>query len=547
MNLESLVTVASLIAAVYAIIPRARRLEISFRFGFFGWVIIVGGFLSVVYLQFYQTFKILGLTPDLNLARWGINQNNASFIVLLCTTLTLYIYILLRSLSRSNIEKFWELVLELSQERQYAELFYLTQKYIDRIESLYISEPFWVRLKNYLVRNSGDFSFYFDDFTSNKGRRKRRILPIWLYEKIIWPVNKRLSLILPENNRYDNSAKNIIYELLLNERIVQAIASRKPYFALQVLQKNFYENQKFIEIYLRLLASDTQSVLYFEIKNNQDIGSRDEYIFPERNRLLHYLFSDCRVAEKYQVYRPIGNFVTHVLDRLYSDSLSDPYNEPMGDFMEQGQWESEITCGIIFFDIMVTSALYQNICWHMWLYYFPHFVEKIIRNLNPNDKNVDLSDEWPTRYHYCISEIVSILCKWILAVEHLPSDQENIQLKNISPSHENENIPKSSLLTLGGVLKKLLTSQKIDFRFKAYIMGTVYRCYFDLMQKPGCKNYAIALMNSIVNGGFGLYSISAYEYLSILIDTFEYFDRIPYDLEISQNVQSLLLNKLNEA
>jgi hypothetical protein len=46
---------------------------------------------------------------------------------------------------------------------------------------------------------------------------------------------------------------------------------------------------------------------------------------------------------------------------------------------------------------MVTAAEYQGIQWHMWLYYFPHFIEGLVKIYDTSDENIDLSDEWPTR------------------------------------------------------------------------------------------------------------------------------------------------------
>lgn len=112
MNLDSLITVAALVVAVYAIIPRVRRLEISLKFGKLGWLILCVALLSILYLQFYQTFRALDLTPGLNLSRWSITTSNASFIILLLMTLGLYVYIRIKRLSRSNVTKFREYVFE---------------------------------------------------------------------------------------------------------------------------------------------------------------------------------------------------------------------------------------------------------------------------------------------------------------------------------------------------------------------------------------------------------------------------------------------------
>lgn len=546
-NLDSLITVAGLFVAVYAIIPRVRRLEISLSFGKFAWMILFISVISILYLQFYQTFRSLGLTPGLNLSRWSITTSNASFIILLLMSIVLYIYIKIKGLSRSNVTKFREFVFELSREKKYSELFSLIERNISQVERIYNGDYLLSNLREYFKKNSNDYLLLSDFIDSpNTQNTSKKYNFIQVFVKVRKEVFKLLVFILPSYDKEKEVAKEIVHELLINRNTVKAIAEIRPYFALQILSKDFYENHEFIGTYLRYLAEDTKSVLYHEIRNNQNLLHRDQYAIPKRNRLLSYFFEDCKIAEKYGPYKPIGEFVISYLDGLYSNKPIDSYNEPMGDFHEDGQWESELLVGIRFFDIMVTSALYQNIKWHMWLYYFPHFVERIVRNLNPNEQLIDPNDEWPTKYHYALYEITSCLCKWASSVDHIPLDQENVVLENTSLNHENGNIPKSSMLALGQVTKKILTSNTISDRFKQYIMDIVYSRYFDLKRVHATKAYAEALLNAVRLGGFRMIDVPI-EYTQALLHTFESFDCIPYRTELSNELRSILTDDINNA
>lgn len=547
MNLDSLITVAGLFVAVYAIVPRVRRLEISLRFGKFGWMILLVSVMSILYLQFYQTFRTLGLTPGLNLSRWSITASNASFLILLLMSIVLYVYIKIRGLSRNNVTKFREFVFELSREKKYSELFSIIERNLVQIAKIYDGDYILSSLREYCKKNSNDYSmllsFVDDPNSQNTPEKSSFTQKLAIIRKKVF---KLLVASLPSYDKEKDVATEIVHEILLNRNTVKAITEIRPYFALQILSKNFYENNEFIDTYLRYLAEDTKSVLYHEIRNNQNLGQHDQYALPKRNRLLNYLFEDCKVAEKYGPYKPIGEYVISYLDDLYSNNSPDPYNEPMGDFHEDGQWESGLLVGIRFFDIMVTSALYQNIKWHMWLYYFPHFVERIVRNLKPNERLVDPYDEWPTRYHYALYEIASCLCKWASSVDHIPLNQENVVLENTSANHENGNIPKSSMLALGQITKQILTSNIVSDRFKQYIMDMVYRRYFDLRKVDATKDYAEALLNSVRCGGFRMID-APIEYTQTLLDTFESFDRIPYEIELSDELRSILTNDINNA
>lgn len=547
MNLDSLITVAGLFVAVYAIVPRVRRLETSLRFGKFGWMVLLISFISILYLQFYQTFRAFGLTPELNLSRWSITTSNASFIILLSMAIVLYIYINIKGLSRSNVTKFREFVFELSREKKYSELFSLIERNIKQVECIYDGNYLLTNLRKYFNNNSNEhlllLSFGNDKNKENNPKKSA------FKEKLTSPkkkIYKLLVVILPSYDNEKDVAKEIVHEVLLNRNTVKAIADIRPYFALQLLARDFYENNEFIDTYLRYLAEDTTSILYHEIRNNQNTSYHDGYALPKRNKLLNYLFEDCKIAEKYGPYKPIGEFVISYLDGLYSNSSPDPYNEPMGDFQEDGQWESKLLVGIRFFDIMITSALYQNIKWHMWLYYFPHFVERIVRNLNPNEKLVDPYDEWPTKYHYALYEITSCLCKWVSSVDHISLDQENVVLEGTSANHENGNIPKSSMLALGQVTKQIILSNMVSDRFKQYIMDIVYRRYFDLRKVTKTKPYAEALLNAVRCGGFRMIDAPV-EYSQILLDTFEGFDRVPYEIELSDELRSTLVDDIDKA
>ena len=175
----------------------------------------------------------------------------------------------------------------------------------------------------------------------------------------------------------------------------------------------------------------------------------------------------------------------------------------------------------------------------MWLYYFPHFVERILRNLAPNEKLVDPHTEWPTKYHYALYEITSCLCKWIEAVDHIPLEQDNVLLESTSANHENGNIPKSSMLALGQIVKQILVSDVVADRFKKYITDMVYRRYFELRKVDATKSYADALINCIRCGGFSMGKTSP-DYAQYLLDAFNDFDRIPYEIDLSDELRKIL-------
>jgi len=531
---------------VYAIIPRVRRLEVSLRFGFFGWFVSAASILTVIYLQFYQSFRSIGLTPSLNLSRWALTPENISFLVILFMIITLCFYISIKGLTKSNIVKFREFVFELVREKRYSELFSFVERFLDQLERIYVGNYPLNKLQKYFEGKSNDTSSFMwsrkanGAIEFNKNFEKK---PLMERKKLL--LFRQISSILPTYENEVEVANEIATEILLNRNTVCEIAVNRPYLALKILDKSFHQNEEFFDTYLRCLASDTKSILYHEVRNNQNLRSYSEYDLPESNRLLYYLFNDCSVAEKYGAYKPIGDYVIKKLDEIDASMVPDQYNTPMGEFAEKGQWESELLLGINFFDIMITSALYQNIRWHMWLYYYSYFVENIINNIASDDKFVDQPIEWPSKYHFAIYRIVSNLCGWIGTVKHLPSDQENIQLESLGADHENGNIPKSCMIALGEITKHLLVTDKLNDNFKQYIMDIIYHRYFELKKNENTCNYAQAFINSIRSGGHEMLDIPL-TYKKELFDKLNGFDQIPY-IEYSKELKRLLTADIAES
>ena len=140
MNLDSLVAVAGLMLAVYAILPEHRRLELKLHIGKTDVVLVGLGFILVVYLQFYKTFRALGLTVDIDLSKWSIDAQKASFLVLLGTASAiiskqlLVHYLVGFPLSRTISMR--DLIQNLLFEERYSEVCSLLDKYVGRIYAI---------------------------------------------------------------------------------------------------------------------------------------------------------------------------------------------------------------------------------------------------------------------------------------------------------------------------------------------------------------------------------------------------------------------------
>jgi hypothetical protein len=96
----------------------------------------------------------------------------------------------------------------------------------------------------------------------------------------------------------------------------------------------------------------------------------------------------------------------------------------------------------------------------------------------------------------------SNLSNWILAIDELPETQRNVQLKSTRVDHDNNNIPKSAILALGDCVQQVLLCRKLNEELLDTLMSIVFGIYFDLRTSAKSGEYAEALRNAIVSGGF---------------------------------------------
>jgi hypothetical protein len=249
--------------------------------------------------------------------------------------------------------------------------------------------------------------------------------------------------------------------------------------------------------------------LYFEVRNNQNTSTTAGYDFPPRNRLLHFLFGNAKNAERLYVWSPVAEYLLFGPASPDLEENRTLLNRPMRDFQENGQWTSPFAIGIRFFDLMVTAALVQNIQWHMWLWYFNHFTERLVDALDPHTSGMDEDAEWPTIGYFLIYEMFSAMANWIRLVEYLPPDQANVVLQNTRFAHENGNIPKSAILVMALCFRKVILSENVIPRFKRYLRDILLGLLKDINGRKSLAEWSEMLVNALAAGDFGQTRIRA--------------------------------------
>ena len=421
--MDLLITVLALLVAVYAVIPRDRQLDLRLKVGVLDWAVLAFSFGFVSYLEFYDFF----LARDWVFSRpWpqGLTPRNTIYLVMTATLVFLAVRIRLRRLTPSKVREFRDLIEELYWNESYGELFGLLQNHLHDLRRISTSDywPARIQKKETAQRFLVSLTAVEDELPktmdtrelSELGRTKGTRTRIGTAARTFTRnAASQLGLwVLPNYEEAAMTAREINRNILLSRRFISALTRTRPYFALKILRhlEGTHELFDFVDLYLRQLLGDAQSVLFEEVRNNQNT-SKYRYQLPESNRILSFFFSDAGFANKVSAWKPIGDFVLSYLDDLALKKGADPYNRPLNDFPDREAWDCPIFVGIRIFDIMVKEALFQNVSWHMWLYYLPLIVDKIV----PNYFSVELIPGDPTmstRYSFLLSEAFGAMRDW---------------------------------------------------------------------------------------------------------------------------------------
>jgi hypothetical protein len=513
MKLESILALTALLVSIYAIVPSDRRLSIVIKVGRLDWLIILFSLIIVHYLQFYSFFSSINFVPHWGLKRWGINPHNATYLVIIITVALLYIRLKFSKISFDNISKFRDLSEELMRTDKHFILIKLIENNINDIAKIYKNDFFFSKL---VKRYNPSFQTIVQEGDSAVKR----------YSGKIYRVKRWLSNRMPAHSYEVEIAHDLIRQILLSKKFASSLAQKRPSLAIEISTHGFHENIDFVETYIKILLEDTSSILYYEIKNNQNISSNYRYYFNESNELLYYLFNDTRIAEKLYIWKPFGDYTLSYLEMLGHSPDTDSYNYDMGSYDDEGKWKCPLFITIQFYDLMVSEALHQNIKWHMWLFYFPLFIDKIVNNYYPKNDNMNSISECPTRYAYLIYKMISSMCSWVEAIKDISPNQENVKLEN--ENIENGNIPKSTILAICRCFKTILVSERIDTNYKNYLLESVFSLYFSLRESNEYKGYANVLKDTLI--GEKQYMVqNGDRYIESIKTAFYSFDTIPYN------------------
>ena len=457
---DSLIAVLGLMLAVYAIVPPSQRL--AFRLRFTGIDLTI----SVVALIVIHALLLFSTHPHVKrIADWTpFDPNELAYLVMVLAVVIIILRRLRSRLPKSKVSRLHEYVTQFLALEDFKTLIPLLDRNLDEIAKIAERE-----------RTSDD-------------------------------------------DTQDTTASNVLQAALTNPGFIRVTARNYPDFGIRAMKLGHHE-YNFSDEFLRAMLADKHSLLASEIRRNQNLAPDHGYRLEPNNRLLRALFDDATFAEQMAVYRPIGDAMLDELGSLSHARQDDPYvREADRSFRERGQFDLQLFVGLRFFEIMIWCSLRQGIRWHMWLYYFPHFTEVICRNCDEHPEYSDRS-EWPNRYCYLLYEMTHALEAWIVSVNTASIAALIPPLGDTTAEHQNDSIPKSSIIALDSCLNRIVLAQTIPNNFTRNLVRSAISVYFTLRGDETGNEYATVFLNVLMQNRPG-------NYVDLIGDVIANMDRV---------------------
>lgn len=501
MTLDGFITFLGLIAAALAIVSPVTRLQL----GMAARRLSLSSVLFTAAILYFEFFDLLAIrcpgflgTACPVLDKGGpVSPQQAAFIVVFVWLILLAGILRRPSISLNSLVALERLVAQLAQSGRYADLVEVVEKSVPFIDDCAAGELAFQRRRSRLrgpppiprlpVR------------LANQDPEPDPVPPSPL-AKLVAALKRDYVALLPSDARPREAAERILQTLLRSGPVVDWIAEHRPHFGAKLLSLRSHKVGEFSDRFLANLIAHPGSALYDEVQDNQNLD-RCGYVLAEHNEVLRALLLDARVAERLEAYRPIGEHVLGVLSAvnapIYTSSLNLPFDNHWD---ERGRWRDQTFVAIRYFDILVQAAACQDIHWHMWLYYLPHFVERLEALYEePADDNG--FGEFPTRAAKLIYVAIDTLANFVAVAGKVREGSIHRAPENARVDHENGNIPKSAALALGICMRTIILSDRIGQRVQRTLLSAALSPLRDPYLRAEHDRLRTVLIESIVAGG----------------------------------------------
>jgi len=256
--------------------------------------------------------------------------------------------------------------------------------------------------------------------------------------------------------------ESVYNRIVLDDTFIDQVANINPYLFASIiceLDSEELQNYDFVNRFLKVITLNKNAAFFREIRNNQNYNTTNRvrnYLIEDTRPIIFSLFKNVEVASINQAWRGIAE---QAIVEMYEEAKKgySLLRESEIEKDEDSIWTFRIKIAIWYFDIMVRESISQNVNDHMWMFYYRHFVELILSNME--DLPFPTSDKnHSSRSFKLMEEIFSKMMDW----------------KDVAIDSKHYSLSKSIYDCIGQCIYELVISDKLNESNKRYLINWVW-------------------------------------------------------------------------
>ncbi len=309
---------------------------------------------------------------------------------------------------------------------------------------------------------------------------------------------------------------NVFYEIILNETFIDEVADMNPYLFAHIIKELKFQKVKESELvnrFLKILCLKKNPAFFREIRDNQNYDDTGDYRIEENRPILYSLLNDINVAFVNEAYRGIGEQAITEME----EEVKKEFSHLRESYFEQDEdtfWNYRIKVSILYFDIMVRRAIVKKIGQHMWMFYYPFFIQSILKNTKSHGQIVVFS----SRNYALLEEIISNIYEW----------------KRVSLKAKDYQLIESIYNCLGMCIYEVAISNELHMKDKYLLINLAWE---DLMNTTPMHDEQMENVDLIISKGISVFknpstvfslenrNDDARKYLNVIKEIWESRDR----------------------
>jgi hypothetical protein len=496
MTLDGLLGALALVVALFALVPAVQRLRASLAIPV-QMLVAVPALLMILWLQFYEPELLCPIRLG-NACDWltiagdsGAVARKNSFLVLFGWAVLAFVLHHFSPVKIGSVPAMARLAQRLFDEDRLGEALSLLVPNIDLFVEARNRKSRWQRLHDRLASVGLSNPFFVEVIGQPSNSAGR---PEWLSKAV-----RLCALAIPAQRAEEMAARDIFEMVHSSPRAIKYLAEERPDLAIPFLRANVASRGEFSDAFLLRLIEQPGSFLYREIEQNQNVRYPVGYDIPERNRILNALFADSKFAVEVAAWKPIGDYLLRLLDGAEKVGHIEWLNGS-AKWYEKEWWRDPVFVSLLYFDIMVSSAIAQGTRDHMWLFYYPAFAERLAKIYSPNGNGIDRNAEFPTRSARLLYELISHLTKWISSLPELPEESPHKTLP--TDRHAAYSIiPFAATVALGQSFAAILRTDRLDQNLLETLHSTIALMMRRLPKEDRHSTLRQWVIRELISGG----------------------------------------------